>query len=489
MLRFRLSWRDFFLLGKPVQAPATALQLPDVLGPTDTAAPNPPHILQLVPAASPRATLQSLPEELLEAVFELFEGDYDPLKCCTLVCSKWRFLCQPKLFRLVVLSTEDVAQMIQFQRFILESAHIRAAVQQVEIHFSEAWDRRVSNLMADILELLPRPESLKLYGPRYQGRIRWKRLPQHLNQAIRAVLRRPSLKTFLIDGWMLDLHMDELNTLFLQFPSTFCNLSLLEVSDGLWGTMKVPLDTTHHGRLVLNELTISNTFAKDPKLIEWLCQPESTLDLQSLKTLRIMESRDDTAVEMLLSTTGSSLQNLELNISMSSLIHFALGFWEPLTFPSRFADSDHSIGYSSENAVNLAHCDNLRHLTLSFCVHYTEAYNSAIPLIINSLDTLLNPHHALETLTLVVYVTHPRNKNPIFPPPPISRFNFERWANLGLLLQKPRFSKVAKVTVELLHHGIDIGAYKRAAKKKLGTLPASMVVEWKHTEEGSQEDS
>jgi F-box-like len=311
MLRFRLSWRDFFTLQKPVQAPA-------LLPGTFTVGPTVPQpVVQLVPPP-PRATLKSLPEELLEHVFNLFEGDSDSLKSCTLVCSNWRILCQPKLFHLLVLSTEDVAQVTQFQRFILHSAHIRAAVQQVEVHFSETWDRNVCNLMADILELLPRPESLKLYGPRYQGRIRWKRLPQHLNNSIRTVLRRPTLTTFLIDGWMLDLHMDELNALFIQCPSIFCNLSLMEVSDGLWGTMKIPLDTTHHGRLVLKELTISNTFAKDPKLIDWLCQPESTLDLQSLKTLRIMESRDDAAVETLLITTGDCLQNLELNISMSS---------------------------------------------------------------------------------------------------------------------------------------------------------------------------
>jgi hypothetical protein len=119
-------------------------------------------------------------------------------------------------------------------------------------------------------------------------------------------------------------------------------------------------------------------------------------------------------------------------------------------------------------------------------VHYTETYNSGLPLIVNSLNTLQHPGHVLETLTLVIYVTHPRNKNPIFPPPSISRFNFERWGTLGLLLQSPKFSRLAKITIELVHHGIDIKGYKRAAAKKLGTLPA--LVEWKYTEEGGQEE-
>ncbi|EAU90927.2 hypothetical protein CC1G_02314 [Coprinopsis cinerea okayama7 len=438
------SWRDFLRGQVPVwlmvKASAATRASPPAL-------PTPPP-----------TTIESLPAEVLDNVFSFFEGEFEELKTCSLVSPLWRSLCQPRLFRRLVLSLQDIEYSIQFTKFMLDSPHIRAAVHHVEVDFTDPWhsdrtDRRATtNRVGDILELLPRPESLKLYGPRHSDRIKWSKLPAHLRNSIKTVLRRQSLSSFLIDGWVMDVTMAELNALFAGCPS-LTHLSLLEASDGLWGPTEGLPDTP---RLVLEELTLSNTFAKDPKLIEWLCKPESAIDLTNLQTLHVMESRDDAAVSALLATVGSSLQRLELNIS-----------------------------FSAENDISFKHNKNLHSLTFSFGVFYTELYNSSIPLICEVLETLPYPNN-LEELTLVLYVTHPRNTNVrIFPPPPITRFNYERWAALGRLLPGVRFSSLSRVNIELIHHGIDARAYSTFAAQKMGDIGAT--VEWKFSRDDAPE--
>ncbi|KAF6742300.1 hypothetical protein DFP72DRAFT_1179317 [Ephemerocybe angulata] len=382
------------------------------------------QLLAVSPPPRPPLSIAALPAELLLTVFaSLADADAAALRACTLVCSEWRALAQPRLFHEIVLSTEDMRKSIAFQQFMLSSPTVRAAVRAVTVHFPDldSWApdrRRAANLMADVLELLPRPESLRLYGARFSDyRIKWSRLSNHLKNSIRTLLHRPSMTTLLIDGWVLDVNHPEFNTIFADASTSLTSISLLDISDGIWGVHEVPAVPSR--RLALDKLTVTNTFSKDVKFIEWLSRPESIFDLAQLTSLHVVESRDDASVSLLTSLIGPSLEHLEVNIS--------------------YTPQDSSIGLST--------CTGLRSLSLSFGVFYTELYYSSLPWICATLDTL-SPHNALSSLSLSLYITHPRNTNArVFPPPPVGRFNYERWARLGAVLRGPKFAGIGEVRV------------------------------------------
>ncbi|KAF6763463.1 hypothetical protein DFP72DRAFT_531516 [Ephemerocybe angulata] len=405
------------------------------------------QLLSVSPPPRPPLSISALPAELLLAVFaSLADDDAAALRACTLVCSEWRALAQPRLFHEIVLSTADMRKSLQFQQFMLSSPTIRAAVRAVTVHFPDldSWApdrRRAANLMADVLELLPRPERLRLYGARFSDyRIKWSRLSNHLKNSIRTLLHRPSMTTLLIDGWVLDVNHPEFNTIFADASHSLTSISLLDISDGIWGVHEVPAVPSR--RLALDKLTVTNTFSKDVKFIEWLSRPESIFDLEQLTSLHVVESRDDASVSLLTSLIGPSLEHLEVNIS--------------------YTPQDSSIGLST--------CTGLRSLSLSFGVFYTELYYSSLPWICATLDTL-SPHNALSSLSLSLYITHPRNTNArVFPPPPVGRFNYERWARLGAVLRNPKFAGVGEVRVQLVHHGIDARGYSQMAAGRMGEV-------------------
>ncbi|KAJ2915283.1 hypothetical protein MD484_g5129, partial [Candolleomyces efflorescens] len=346
-------------------------------------------------------SISVLPGEVLDQIFAHLADDRLALTACSLVSKKWQGLSQPRLFHSIVLSTDDIEHSIQFQRFMLESPNIRAGIREVTVHFPDLsdWprDRKIAtNLMADVLELLPRPESLRLYGARFSDyRVKWTRLSNHFRNAIRTMLRRPTMTDLLIDGWLLDCNLPEFNAVFAGTSTSLTSISLLDISDGLWGTSDLP-QSPPTTRLQLEKLTVSNTFTKDFKLIEWLCKPESIFDLQNLKTLHIEESRNDSSVSMLAESIGPALESLEVNIS-----------------------------FTADESIGLNHSTHLRSLILNFGVFYTELYYSSIPWICDTLCTAPLDSQ-ISDLHLSLYITHPRNTNTrVFPPPPVSRFNYD----------------------------------------------------------------
>ncbi|TFK22214.1 hypothetical protein FA15DRAFT_596515 [Coprinopsis marcescibilis] len=405
---------------------------------------------EVLPPEKIEVTIVSLPAEVMDHMFDLFEGDHDQLRTCTLVCQHWRILSQPRLFRRLVLSSQDRESIFGFHSFILQSPHIRSAVQHVEVHFIEAWNSKyAANLVADILEILPRPESLKLYGPS-TNRVKWSKLSQHLHNAIRTILKRHSMSNLVIDGWVFDISIPELNNIVFNCPS-LKTISLLDVSEGTWIPHDVVLPKPNFSRRILDKLTISNTYNKDPMFIESLCKPDAPVDLSQLKTLNIVDSRNDEAVNLLLATIGPSLQKLELE-----------------------------IGFSTVNELNLFPCNNLRSLSLNFGPYFPEIYNSSIPLICGALDTIPHPNNTLEELSLVMCVTHPRNFDlRHFPLPPAERFNYINWAALGNLLGSHKLGAMTKVSIELLCHGpvLDVQKFASAAAARLG--PIKPTVTWK----------
>ncbi|RXW20407.1 hypothetical protein EST38_g5438 [Candolleomyces aberdarensis] len=411
---------------------------------------------QIKPLPQSTVSIAILPAEILHQIFDQLDDDRQALAACSLVCKKWQGLSQPRLFHSIVLSTDDIEHSIQFQRFMLESPNIRAGIREVTVHFPDLsdWprDRKLAtNLMADVLELLPRPESLRLYGARFSDyRVKWSRLSNHFRNAIKTMLRRPTMTNLLIDGWLLDVNLPEFNAVFAGTSLSLTSVSLLDISDGLWGTSDLP-QSPPSTRLQLEKLTVSNTFTKDFRLIEWLCKPESIFDLQNLKTLHIEESRNDSSVTMLAEAIGSSLESLEVNIT------------------------DESIG--------LNHSTCLRSLSLNFGVFYTELYYSSIPWICDTLATAPLDSQ-IEDLSLSLYITHPRNTNTrVFPPPPVSRFNYDRWARLGAVLSSPKFSSLSRVTIQLIHHGIDARGYSAIAAQRIGDIGAKIV--WKYLRDDS----
>ncbi|TEB28446.1 hypothetical protein FA13DRAFT_792702 [Coprinellus micaceus] len=450
MLRIRQTWRDLVARSYSPPARLFAFRLPGVYPPEAAQKTAPQRVV----------SIDVLPAEVIDHVFDLLDGEPDTIKTCTLVCQKWRVLSQPRLFRSIVLATEDLSQSIQFQQFMLQSPNIRAGVREITVHFPDlaSWppDRKLAaNLMADILELLPRPESLRLYGARFSDyRVKWSRLSNHLKNSIRTILHRPTMAHLLIDGWVLDVNHPLFNDIFATASHSLTSISLLDISDGIWGTADIPQPPSSAPRLALEKLTVSNTFTKDMKMIEWLCRPESVFDLQQLKALHVVESRDDDSVSLLTNTIGASLERLEVNIS-----------------------------YTPQESIGLNHSTSLRSLSLSFGVFYTELYYSSIPWICETLDTLPEDNQ-LDELSLSLYITHPRNATQLFPPPPVGRFNYDRWARLGAKLSDPKFGGVERVKIQLVHHGIDARGYSMMAAQRLGEVTAPKVT-WRYLRDDS----
>ncbi|KAJ3548175.1 hypothetical protein NMY22_g1364 [Coprinellus aureogranulatus] len=447
MLRIRQTWRDFV---SRTYSPVSAARLFTFRVPGV-------YSQGVQPKPQQEVSIDVLPAEVLDHVFDVLDGDTEAIKTCTLVCNKWRVLSQPLLFRSIVLATEDLSQSIEFQQFMLQSPNIRAGVREITVHFPDlaSWppDRKLAaNLMADILELLPRPESLRLYGARFSDyRVKWSRLSNHLKNSIKTILHRPTMTHLLIDGWVLDVNHPQFNDIFSTASHSLTSISLLDISDGIWNPLDVPQPPA--SRLALEKLTVSNTFNKDLKMIEWLCRPESIFDLQQLKTLHVVESRDDDTVSLLASTIGASLERLEVNIS-----------------------------YTPQESIGLNHSTGLRSLSLSFGVFYTELYYSSIPWLCETLDTVPQDNQ-IEELSLSLYITHPRNATPVFPPPQVSRFNYDRWARLGSKLSEPKFGSIARVKIQLVHHGIDARSYSMMAAQRLGDVASKVT--WRYLRDDS----
>ncbi|KAG6888300.1 hypothetical protein C0995_009299 [Termitomyces sp. Mi166 len=268
--------------------------------------------------------LPNLPQELVDQIIEHLHGDPPTLKCCALVCRAWLSPSRSQIFHRITLEPREPSKLFGLFAWRRKSAlrslvdtmkaspDIAPYIQEVEIVEGVGVNEWIGNepLLFFLLALL---KHVKRFRLRHSAAIPivWRALSPEFKIALLQFLASPSLceinlgmlrftnaEVFKLllrrSSHLRVLHLDHIHiTESANYPSATPDNAIFQ------STSQAPLDT-----LVLGARNSS-------PVIEYFLQPESTIDVTSLRNLSIsMSANFEVFGRLLQSVIG--LESLEI---------------------------------------------------------------------------------------------------------------------------------------------------------------------------------
>ncbi|KAJ8514682.1 hypothetical protein ONZ45_g7821 [Pleurotus djamor] len=156
-----------------------------------------------------RASVDSLPVELLDAIFEIMTAEHEALKACSLARRSWVGPAQKHLFSELFVGKElkydDIKADVRMCKRLLStleaSPHFALYFRHITIHIHDPdASINIARVLKQILPRLTNARSLSLKTT-YNARLPYQLLQSYLRNAIHELVSRPSFESLTLHNW------------------------------------------------------------------------------------------------------------------------------------------------------------------------------------------------------------------------------------------------------------------------------------------------